>query len=329
MGHDHRARDGMLGVAIDQAQGRRRVRRQALSDRLLPSCLVDEPWIGGLHGAIPTRGIANRIEAELRSWGPNLAVHAARNVRRRGDRPVHLRVPGRGRPIADQERPDGGAGAVGRDEDVTALRPSVGEPCGDPVFGLVDTDALGVELDRVLADHVEQRPMKRGATKAERRRAELPSDGTGRMVDDAPAPDVAELHPLDRRRDALDAFERPDACEDPRPVRPKAQAVPDLEVADRACPLEDLRVEVGTAKRQPEGQSADPRSDDEYPRHAHTIRMWRRADASARAAARRSTNVWPTGKHMTSPVRWADSPISWWMPLFSVGSEPNRQLHQA
>ena len=109
-----------------------------------------------------------------------------------------------------------------------------GESRRDSVVVLVETDAVGAEFDCVAADYVEQRPMKLGATKAERRRAELPSDGTGGVVDDQTPSEIAEFHPFDRRRDALDALERPDVCEDPRPVRPKAQAVSHLEVADRA-----------------------------------------------------------------------------------------------
>src|SRR5439155_21655828 len=197
---------------------------------------------------VPAGRVSDGIEAELRSRAPRLTVDASGNVGRRGDGAVHLHVSGRRRRVAEEEPANGGVGAVGRDEDVAALRAPVGEPRGDSVVVLLGADTFGAELDRVLADDVDEGAMKLGAAKAERRRPELPRHGACGVTDDVAASAVAELHLLDRRCDSLDSLERSDLGEDARAVRPEAQSVADLEVAEGAGLLEDRRVDVRAAK---------------------------------------------------------------------------------
>jgi hypothetical protein len=113
--------------------------------------------------------------------------------------------------------------------------------------------------------------MKLGAAKTECRRSQLPRHGGGRVAHDPAAADVAELHLLDGRTDAFDRLERADLAEDPRPVWPEAQAMSNLEVAQRAGTLENRGLDVGTAESQPGGEPADARTHDQNPRHTHTL----------------------------------------------------------
>jgi len=155
-----------------------------------------------------------------------------------------------------ETRPDHGRHAIGADEDVTGRRPAIRQRERDPALRHGEVDGFAAEGQSVAAECLHQRAVQRLPQRNHHRGARRSGEG----------PDEAAVGLAHFRLRGPNAFGnhgvgQAELAQRGHRVRCEAEREPQL--AGIRCPLVDLHLPSGAAKRQTGREAANPGADDQ------------------------------------------------------------------